>query len=63
MAHIAAREQIESYMNKEDISILVLAETHVNSNSKEISGDHIFVFSTGVTDKEREEGEKIREQL
>ena len=58
MAHMGAREKLVHFMEKENIDILLLSETHVNTNSTETHDKYTFVFSTNVTDKQRAEQEK-----
>ena len=48
-------------MWKDNIDILMLQETHVNTNSTEIHDGYTFIFSTSISDKDREEIEKRTE--
>ena len=47
-------EQIAFAMWENNIDILYLQETHVNINSKEIIDGYAFVYSSGISDKDRE---------
>ena len=55
---MAAREKIVHYMTKHKIDILIISETKVNQNSKEVHDDYTFIYSSGVTDAQKEEAEK-----
>ena len=61
MAHLTAREKIVHYMKKNRLEILILAETHINTNSREQHDDYIFTFSTNITDEQRAKAEKQKE--
>ena len=60
MAHIAAREKIIHYMETNDLDVLLLSETHVNTNSTEKHDKYIFVFSTKITDAQRKAAEETK---
>ena len=49
-------------MEKENIDILLLQETHFNTNSKHVRGDYTFHFSTIVTDKQRKDKQDALEE-
>ena len=49
-------------MWENNIDILCLQETHVNTNSKEVIDGYVFVYSSGITDKDREIKEQQQEQ-
>ena len=59
--HISAREKIVHMMKTHKLDILFLQETHINTNTAEIHDQYCFVFSTNITDKQREDADKIRE--
>lgn len=59
--HISAREKIVRMMKTHKLDILFLQETHINTNTAEIHDQYCFVFSTDITDKQREDADKIRE--
>ena len=52
------RELIIKHMKNLDIEVLCLQETHININCKEEKDGYTFLFSSGVTDKARDEWEK-----
>ena len=62
MNHISAREKIIHMMKTHKLDILFLQETHINTNTEEMHEDYHFVFSTSVTDKQREDAMKKREE-
>ena len=41
-------------MRDQGINILCLQETHVNTNQLELHEGHTFIFSSSITDKDRE---------
>ena len=47
-------------MKKQKIDILCLQETHINTNSMEKLDGYTFVYSSGVSDKDRETREKLK---
>ena len=54
------REQIAYIMWKREIDVFIVQETHINTNSTEIHDGCIFIFSTSISDKDREErGKRI----
>ena len=50
-------------MKKHKMDVLLfLQETHINTNTEEVHDNYIFNFSTSITDQQREDGTKAREQ-
>ena len=45
MKRIGAREELEQWMKEEDIKILALQETRINTNSREARGSYTWYFS------------------
>ena len=41
----------------------MLAEAHVNTNSKEQHDDFVFTYSTNVTDDQRAKAEKEKDKM
>ena len=62
MSHIAAREKIVYYMQEQKLDILVLLETHINTNSTETHDGYKFVFSTSTTDDMRKNATAKRDE-
>ena len=60
--HISAREKIVHMMIQHKLDILSLQGTHINTNTEERHRNYFFNFSTSITDKQREDANKIREQ-
>ena len=60
--HISAREKIVHMMKTHKLDILFLQETHINTNTSEIHDEYCFCFLTNITDKQREDADKIRGQ-
>ena len=52
------REVYITIMEELRIDILCLQETHINTNHKEETDGHLFIFSKGVSDEARAEEEK-----
>ena len=52
------REQIAYQMENHKIDILCLQETHMNTNSMEKVDGYTFIYSSGLSDKDRETREK-----
>ena len=63
MNFIAARQQLMYLMNKHNIDIAALQETHVNYTGKEIHGDYTFYFSSCIEDEHRKQTEIHLENL
>ena len=59
--HISAREKIAHMMKTHKLDILFLQETHINTNTEEHHDQYCFVFSSSITDQQREEASKARE--
>ena len=59
--HISALEKMVQMMRRHKLDILFLQETHINTNTQQTHDEYCFVFSTSVTDKQREDAAKIRE--
>ena len=55
MNYIAARQQIIYLMQKHNIHVAALQETHINYTGKEHHGDYIFYFSSNIDDEQRME--------
>jgi hypothetical protein len=62
MAHQSGRDKIVHMMNTYNLHILLLQETHVNTNSVETHDGYKFYFSTDVTEEQKQNAEAIREQ-
>lgn len=62
MSHIAARQKIVYYMIQHKVDIMILLETHINTNSKEMHDGCTFVFSTNITEKDIQENNKRLEE-
>ena len=64
--HISAREKVVHMMKTHKLDILFSQETHINTNTEEHHGQYCFVFSSSITDQQREEAcikqEKWRKQ-
>ena len=54
------REQLIQIMEREEIDIMCLQETWINSSSEEMKDKYLFLFSTGVSNKDREQAIKNR---
>ena len=54
------REQLIQIMEREEIDIMCLQETWINSSSEELKDKYLFLFSTGVSNKDREQAIKNR---
>ena len=55
MNYIAARQQIVYLMQKHNIHVAALQETHINYTGKEQHGDYNFYFSSNIDDEQRKE--------
>ena len=55
------KRKIMHYMKKCRLDILVLAEAHVNTNSREQHDDYVFTYSTSITDDQRATAEKEKD--
>ena len=53
--HISAREKIVHMMKTHKLDVLFLQETHINTNTEELHDQYCFIFSTCITDQQREE--------
>ncbi len=60
MLEKAKREHLIKIMRDQGINILCLQETHVNTNHVELHEGHTFVFSSSVSDKDREAREAMQ---
>ena len=63
MVYSKQRRKIVFYMISEEIDMLFLLETHINTNSKETHDDYCFYFSTSVTDEMRKKAQDKRDQI
>ena len=59
---IDKQEKLIEWATKENIDILALQETYFNTNSKMKRFGYTFIFSTGITDKQREEAKNKKAQ-
>jgi len=60
-SHLSGREKLIHMMEKNEIDVMMVQEMKVNSNSKETHENYTFLFSTGVTDKQRADAQQKRE--
>ena len=50
--------KIVHYMKKNKIDLMLLSETKINQNSKEIHDDYTFIFSSEVSQEQKDKAEK-----
>ena len=60
LSSISKRERVIHLMTKHNIDILCLQETKINSNSKEIHDDFVMIWSSGVSDDNRNKAEELK---
>ena len=58
----AQKSSLVLAMKRFKIDILLLQETHINTNSYEKINGHTFIYSTSVTDEQRKTAETRRAQ-
>ena len=54
-------KKVVHMMETHKLDILFLQETHINTNTEEHHDQYCFVFSSSITDQQREEASKARE--
>ena len=61
--HISGREKIAHRMKTHNLyRYFILKKTHTNKNTEEIHENYYFVFSTPVTDQQREDANQAKEE-
>ena len=61
-SHLSGREKFVHMMIKNERDVMMMQEMKVNTSSKGKHEDYTFLFSTGITDKQRAEAEQKREE-
>ena len=56
----AKKETLVYSMKCLKLDILLLQETHVNTNSTEVIAGFTFIYSTSITDEQRKQAENLR---
>jgi len=55
--------KIVHYMTQNKIDLLLLSETKINQNSKETHDDFTFIFSSEVSQEQKDKAEKLKKEL